>query len=97
MAADRPRRRDRYFLIPVLAWVVTLAWLCSRAPRRLAVALAGALLLVFAAGDASHWSYAAFADLHPAAEATRLGEAPTGTTVTNPINPPGWTIVLRKR
>lgn len=87
----------RYFLIPVLAWVVTLAWLCSRAPRRLAPALAGTLLLVFAAGDATHWQYPPFTDLHPAAEAARLSRAPAGTTLRIPINPPGWFMVLTRR
>jgi hypothetical protein len=86
----------RYVLIPVLAWLVTLAWLCSRAPRRVAAVLGGTLLLVSGIGDAGHWQYPPFVDLHPSAEAAQLSRARPGTVVRLPINPPGWVMVLYK-
>lgn len=86
----------RYFIIPMVVWVVTLVWLCTRAPRGGAMVLTAALVLLFAAGDVRHWSYPAYMDLHPSAEAAQLSRARPGTVVNLPINPPGWVMVLQK-
>ncbi len=87
----------RYFLFGMLAWLVALVWLCTRAPRLPAALLTGTLLLVFCAGDLRHWQYPGFVDLHPSTEASQLTRARPGTVITLPINPAGWTMVLVRR
>lgn len=93
MMADLPAG-DRYFLIPMLAWATSLVWLISRLPRRVAITIGSLAAVGFAAHAAANWQFAPFVDLHPSTYAAQLDAAPPGRTVTVPINPPGWTMVL---
>jgi len=87
---------SRYFFLPMLGWAVCVVWLLSRLPR-LARALGGAAVVaVFGVGLGLNWQYPPFADLHPDASARQLDRATPGTQVSLPINPPGWTMDLRR-
>lgn len=88
---------NRYYLIPMLAWLASLVWVASRArwPARLAAAmvLLGALVI----GVPADWRYPAYRDFEPKAYARVLDQAPHGSRVVIPINPSGWEMVLVKR
>jgi hypothetical protein len=96
MMVHGPGAGARYFLIPVVALVVSLVWLMSRLSGVARGALAGAWCTLFLMGAIGHWTYAPYSDFHPAAEAAQLARATPGTEVTLPINPPGWVMVLRR-
>ena len=87
----------RYFLIPELALLASVAWLITLLPRRAAVAVGTVVAVGFLGQSARHWSFAAYPDLNPAAATRQLDSAPRGTQVVIPINPSGWTMVLTKR
>ncbi len=86
----------RYWFIPMLAFITTLIWMVGirRKPnlRRFAT-LALAVMIV---GIIVDWKYPAFTDFTFREHATKFAEAPKGTNVTIPINPPGWSMELIK-
>ncbi|MFN2568599.1 MAG: hypothetical protein ABR564_03235 [Candidatus Dormibacteria bacterium] len=88
---------DRYFFLPMVAWASTVVWAVSTLRRPWRTVAGVALSVLFCAGAAVHWQYAAYSDMHPSAYAERFKAAPAGTRVDIPINPPGWTMPLTKR
>ena len=93
MMAELPAG-DRYFLIPMLAWAASLVWLITRLPRRVAVSIGSLAAIGFGVHAAENWRFPSFIDMHPSTYAAQLDAAPPGSTVTVPINPPGWTMIL---
>ena len=87
---------DRYFVIPMLAWAVSLVWLVSLLPRQVALAVGA----VAAAGLVVHaqasWRYPPFVDYQPQTEAAQLDATPPGAAITVPLNPPGWNMTLTR-
>jgi hypothetical protein len=64
-----------------------------------AVASGASVLLLVAAldGVTVDWVYPPYLDLHWAAQVQRLQDAPAGTPVVIPLNPPGFTVTLVAR
>ncbi len=86
----------RYWLIPVVSLLWAYVWMLGN--QRPAAVRAVAAILVAAAlctGVAS-WRYNAFVDLDFSRYAREFQQAPVGQDFTIPINPGGWTMVLRK-
>ena len=93
-----PGAGDRYFLIPMLAFLAAAVWIMSRsgllALRIAAGLLLAATLLVGIPGD---WRYTPYTNFQPEYYAKVLERAAPGSRVVIPINPPGWDLVLIKR
>lgn len=70
---------DRYFLIPVLAFAVSLVWLVSLLPRRTALSLGMIAAVGFGVHAAMHWRFERRARRdhgdHPD-QSARLGDDP---------------------
>lgn len=93
-----PRGGDRYWVIPGLAFDACLVWILCRSrfpPARLAATAAILVLLGF--GMLGDWRYTPYVDLHPDHYASVFEEAPRGSFVVIPINPPPWHIDLYKK
>ncbi len=88
---------ERYFLIPMLAWMASLAWVAGRIPRRVGLAAAAAVGVGFFVHAAIGWQYTPYPDMDPGRSADRLAAASAGSPVVIPIDPPGWTMTLVKR
>jgi len=88
---------NRYYFLPMLAFLSSLWWLASRSvsPRWLRNA-AVVLLLLLPIGICEDWRYPPFVDYHFQKYAEQFGCAPSGTEVTIPINP-DWSMKLTKR
>lgn len=92
----RPGTGVRYWFIPMLAFVTILTWLLGATrPRRLQLTAKIALVIMLA-GIVVDWRYPTFADLNFKNYSRQFVEAPTGTKVSIPINPPGWFMELIK-
>ena len=95
---SHPGAGDRYYEIPMLAFLASVVWMMTRSGvpvlRILGGLLIAATLLV---GMPTDWAYPPYTDMHPARYADILDRAAPGTRVVIPINPPGWTIELVKR
>jgi hypothetical protein len=88
---------NRYFFLPMLAFLAALLWLATHpASRREVRYLAIALLLLLPVGICEDWSYGRFIDFHFQKYAERFESAPSGSKVTIPINP-DWRMELTKR
>jgi hypothetical protein len=89
----------RYYLMPMLAWVMCLVWLVwpNRKYRILNVLGGGVLAVMILVGIPIDWSYPGFVDYQFSTYVTQFEQAPAGKDVTIPINPPNWTMVLHKR
>jgi len=91
-----PRVAVRYWVIPVVAFVWICVWMVARG-RPVAVRAIGSLLLAAALWtDIRYWRYAPLEDLDFPRYAAEFDRAPAGQAVTIPINPRGWSMVLRK-
>jgi hypothetical protein len=90
-----PGAANRYFVISTLAVLLSLSWLVLqpdwRLPRLLATPL---LLLALLVGIPADWWNPPLADLGYRSAVRRYEEAPPGSSVVIPINPPGWKMVL---
>lgn len=89
---------DRYYELPMLAFLASAVWIMTRS-RIPVLRLAGGLLIAatFFVGIPGDWSYQPYSDLHPERYADALDRASPGTRVVIPINPPGWTIQLTRK
>lgn len=86
----------RYWFIPMLAFVVILTWLLgAKRPRQLRLTAKIALITMLA-GIIVDWRYPTFADLNFKNYSRQFVQASTGTRVTIPINPRGWSMELIK-
>ena len=92
-----PAFGSRYFFLPMLAWLGILFRLAmtQQAPgRRLALA---ALMVGLVVAVPMSWEYPPLPRSGFYAAVDRFDQAPPGTTVVFPENPPGWGFALVKR
>lgn len=95
---EQPNTGGRYVFIPIIGLHASLLWLALAENYRV-IRWAARLLLaitVLVAFPAS-WRVRPLADLDFPAHAARFEAAAPGTVVEIPINPQGWSIVLRKK
>lgn len=89
---------NRYYFLPMLAFLASLLWIASRraSPRALRY-FAVALLLLLPIGIYQDWRYPPFQDLHFSQYAAQFEQAPAGTKIIIPINPSsGWSMELTR-
>jgi len=90
---------NRYYFLPMLAFLATLLWVARGAASQSALrSLSGfavALLLLLPIGIHQDWRYPAFRDLDFQTYADQFERAPSGTKVIIPINP-DWLMELTK-
>lgn len=93
-----PWNNGRYWLIPMLAMLVSLAWLAfsARVPR-LARSASALFLALLPVGVVLDWRYAPYAELGWAEKAARVEAAPEGERLVLPIHPPGFSMTLVKK
>jgi hypothetical protein len=92
----RPGTSVRYWFIPMLGFVTIITWLLgAKRPHQLRLT-AKIALITMTTGILLDWRYPAFTDLNFRGYSKQFVEAPTGTKVTIPINPPGWSMELIK-
>jgi hypothetical protein len=91
-----PGTSNRYFLLPILAFLTALLWIVNCAKPRTTRCFGTVLLLVCAIGIRRDWHYPAFEDMHFQQYASKFQIAPSGTRIVIPINPPPWTMELTK-
>jgi hypothetical protein len=106
-APDRPQWEwlgipgcgERYYFMPMLAFLASLVWMASRrgSPRAIR-SFAVALLLLFPIGVYQDWNYPPLRDLDFSRHAAEFEQAPAGTKIVIPINPRPvpWNIELTK-
>jgi hypothetical protein len=86
---------NRYSLLPMLVFIAALVRLLGARVLPLKWA-AAATLLACSVGIARDWRIQPYQDLHFPTHARAFSQAPPGTTVTIPTNPPGWKMQLVK-
>jgi hypothetical protein len=87
---------ERYYFLPMLAFLASLLWMASRKTTARALRnFAVALLLLLPIGVYQDWNYPPFNDLDFSQYAAQFEQAPAGTTIVIPINP-GWVLPLTK-
>jgi len=84
-----------YWFFPTLAFAWSLLW-CFRQPAQSLTVVSAPLLFLMCFGMVRDSRRPAFTNLHFAAYAEQLKDAPAGSAVTIPINPVGWNMVLIK-
>ena len=92
-----PGTSNRYFFMPILAFLVALLWTADSARHRAARLCSIGLLLCVPVGIRRDWRYPAFQDMHFREYAARFQTAPPGTKMVIPINPTPWTMKLTKK
>lgn len=96
-ALTHPGAGTRYFLFAMLAFVAAMVWMAGQA--RLPVRAVGVTLLaaMVVFGIVHDWKHPRLVDYDYPKYVEEYENAPVGTSVEIPINPPGWKIVLVKR
>lgn len=92
-----PGTSNRYFFMPMLAFLTSLLWIADSAKHRVMRACSLGLLLCVPVAIRRDWRYPAFTDMHFPEYAARFQTAPAGTKMLIPINPPPWKMTLRKK
>ena len=95
-ALSFPGVGGRYWFIPMLAFITTLIWMVGIRKKPNLRRFATLALAVMIVGIIVDWKYLAYPDLKFREHATKFAEAPKGTKVTIPINPPSWSMELIK-
>jgi len=92
-----PGTANRYYFMPIVAFLAALLWTVDSG-KALAIRGLGIVLLMFLPfGIRRDWRYPAFSDMHFREYASQFQEAPSGTRILIPINPPPWRMQLIKR
>jgi len=92
-----PGTANRYYFMPIVAFLAALLWTVDSG-KAFAIRGLGIVLLMFLPfGIRRDWRYPAFADMHFREYASQFQEAPSGTRILIPINPPSWRMQLIKR
>jgi hypothetical protein len=91
-----PGMANRYFLIPSLAVVATLVWLCSLKPLAFRIIGAAALATLCVFGMRLDWRQPALRDYDFREYARRYEQAAAGDKVQISY-PPGWTMMITKK
>jgi len=87
---------NRYYFLPMLAFLASLLWMASHSPVPRALrCFAVALLLLLPIGIYQDWEYPPFQDFQFKRYAGQFERAAAGTKLAIPINP-GWTMELTK-
>lgn len=95
-AMQSPGLGQRYYFIPMVAFVTTLVWMVGKQTHcqlRLVAALSLSCMVL---GIILDWHHPAFIDLKFQEYAKQFIESPKGTKVKIPINPSGWSMELIK-
>jgi hypothetical protein len=94
-----PGAGNRYYFFPMLAFLAALLWMAADKSHRKLRYLGGALLLLLPIGIYKDWRYPAFKNLNFKEYAAKFERAPSGTSMSIPINPgpPGWVLQITKR
>lgn len=92
-----PGTSNRYFFMPILAFLAALFWIADSARHRAMRFCSVGLLLCLPVGIRRDWRYPAFTDMHFREYASQFQTAPTGTKMVIPINPTPWTMKLTKK
>jgi len=97
-ALIRPGTGQRYFFVPMVAWMVSLVWFSGRL-KPLSIRCAAIVLLAccFAIGIVSDFKHSPYQDYHFQQEVRAFNKQPKGASFTFPINPAGWTMILNKK
>ncbi len=87
---------QRYWYMPMLAFVATLFWLLK--PTAPAVLHLGAILCIvlMSFGVVRNWPFPPMEDLQFSEYAEKFRQAPRGTVMVIPLNPQGWSMQLVK-
>jgi hypothetical protein len=86
----------RYWYIPRLAVLAIFVWIIGQ-QRPIWGRSAAAAILLIAASAFAHWRYPAWPYQNFRRYAIAFEQAPKGTPISIPVNPPGWKIILVKR
>jgi hypothetical protein len=93
---SRPGCGNRYYFLPMLAFLASLFWAATRkASLSLVRSVALALLLLLPFGIYSDWRLTPLEDFRFSAFVSKFNSVPSGTRVVIPINP-GWLMELTK-
>ena len=92
-----PGTSNRYFFLPILAFLAALLWIADSARHRAMRFCSMVLLLCLPVGIRRDWRYPAFTDMHFREYASEFQTAPSGTKMVIPINPTPWTMKLTKK
>jgi len=93
-----PGHGNRYYYLPSIAFMASLVWIASSAPK-VPRSIAWLLLLMLPLGIVRDWRYPEFVDLHFQEYASKFEAAPPGTKISiplNPVNAAHWTMELTK-
>jgi len=92
-----PGSGQRYYLVPMATLLFALSALAGRGKTHSSRWIAAALLLILAvAGVRNDWKLPAFTDFQFRKHIALYRALPPGSSVTVPINPPGWHMEIRK-
>jgi hypothetical protein len=92
-----PGHGNRYYFLPMLSFLAALLWIAVDRSHRKLRYLGVTLLVLLPIGIYQDWSYPKYKDLDFKKYAAQFDSAPSGTKMTIPINPPGWTLDVTKR
>lgn len=93
-----PACGNRYYFMPMLAFLISLLWMATRNPSpKIPRLVALAMLFLLPIGIWQDWNYPRFVNYHFRRYAAEFERSPSGTEVTIPINPPDWTMKITKR
>lgn len=92
-----PGADNRYFFLPMLAFLAALIWMASRSAPRIMRVAAGLLLVLLPYGVWRDWRHEPFVDLQFQRSVEAFNQAAPGVRVVIPIYPPPWTMELTKR
>lgn len=92
-----PGTSNRYFFLPLLAFLSALLWIADSAKHRIMRLCSIGLLLCLPVGIRRDWRFPAFTDMHFREYALQFQMARPGTKMVIPINPTPWTMILIKK
>jgi len=93
-----PAVGGRYWLLPRLAFLLSLYWMGTASQPRIARWPAKvALMLLLPVGMAIDWSHRPFPEIGWSERVGDFYRAEPGATIDFPIQPPGWTLTLTKK
>jgi hypothetical protein len=95
-AMQSPGLGQRYYFIPMVAFVTTLVWMVGKQTHRQLRLVAALSLSCMVFGIILDWHHPAFIDFKFKEYANKFIESPKGTKVTIPVNPSGWSMELTK-
>lgn len=87
----------RYWLIPMLAFVGCVVWNLRPKNYKVLRVLAGVFLAAMSIGIIMDWKHPKYVDYDFQGSAQAFKALPKGESLTIPINPPGWNMLLIKR